>query len=185
MIRRPEIYVAARTAVTLLLLAAGTANAQQTDLPPAALERLERVRMERLREALELDEATARELGRLMQNFRRERHEAALAQRSATQTLQRTLQRRPVDENEVSRALEALERSRRSAHELGQRQLAELGRVLSPSQRAKFLLFNRQFDERLRQELVKRRIRRPTDRRPAPGQPRGANGLRDTQQPRR
>jgi Spy/CpxP family protein refolding chaperone len=86
-------------------------------------------------------------------------HEAMRAslerQKDAMEALERSLAARPPDEDALRRALAEVETAREAMEREREQHVTELSRTLTLEQRAKFLLFNRQFDSRLR-ELVER-----------------------------
>ncbi|MCK5439084.1 MAG: periplasmic heavy metal sensor [Gemmatimonadetes bacterium] len=175
-----------RTSYALLIvIALGLSGSpligQEVDTP-AGVEQLERVRLERLQKALELNDREARELETVMLEFRRQNRQAAAERRRATQRLQQALQEEPVNDDEVRRALDQVEAQRHTTERLREQQRQRLGQLLTPQQRAKFMLFNRQFDARLRQLMAQRRSdRRQEQRGDQRGvrQPRGSNALQN------
>jgi Spy/CpxP family protein refolding chaperone len=177
-----------RTFYTLLIVIAlgfsgGPSIAQEVDtLSRARVEQLEQLRIRRLQNALELNDREARELEAVMRDFRRQDRDTAFKRRDATQRLRQVLGQEPVNDNEVSRALDEVEAQRRATERLREQQRQRLGQLLTPQQRAKFMLFNRQFDARLRQLMAERRSDRQQDqRRDQRGvrQPRGSNALQN------
>jgi hypothetical protein len=76
-------------------------------------------------------------------------------QKDAMEALERSLAARPPDEGALRRALAEVGAAREAMEREREQHVAELSRTLTLEQRAKFLLFNRQFDSRLR-ELVER-----------------------------
>lgn len=144
---------AAALAAALLLALVGPLAAQER--PPSA-ERLERMRMERLRQTLELDRQEAAALERQMGENRRAVREARARMADAERELRLALRNRPPDRRAIEHSLRSLEAERQALqrrHEAHERALAA---TLTPEQRAKLLLFNQQFDRRLR-ELMDRR----------------------------
>lgn len=113
--------------------------------------------MERLGHALELNDETAAALREEMER-NRELHRAALEERrAALRELRESLGEEPVREDEIARALERLEENHGTLYELERRHHERLSRILTPSQRARFLVFSQRFDERLREMLRQRR----------------------------
>jgi len=167
--------------VFALGLSGGPSIAQEVDRP-ADIERLDRARLERLQELLELNDREASELQAVMRDFRRQNRGAATERRQATQRLRQTLGNGPVNDDEVRQALDEVEAQRRSTERLREQQRQRLGQLLTPQQRAKFMLFNQQFDARVRQLMAERRSDRQQDqRRDQRGvrQPRGSNALQN------
>lgn len=143
------------------LACAGPLAAQEAPSPPPhphpPHERLETLRLERMRHALALNDEQLRELRESLEASRRESREALARHEEAIRRLREELRREPVDQEAVGRALDALDAHRDEMARLRSQREQRLERILSPEQRAKFLLFNRQFDHRLRELIVKRR----------------------------
>ena len=176
---RPTSY--ALLIVVALGLSGSPSIAQESDRPPD-IGRLERARLERLQGLLELNDRQTSELEAVMRDFRRQNQEAGAERRRAMQGLRQALGREPVDDEEVRRALDRLEAQRRSTERLREQQRQRLGQLLTPQQHAKFMLFNEQFDARVRQLMAERRSDRQQDqRRDQRGvrQPRGSNALQN------
>ena len=163
-----------------LLLWASSLAAQERLAPPGGrpqgmppIERLEELRFQRLQEALGLTDEQTQMLRRQV-NANREAIRLSLErERSAVQALERTLASEPVDEQALQRNLDAVDAARAEMERVRRDQMAGLARILSPEQRAKFLLFNRRFDARLRELVEEHRGRgqggrpgTPSDRRP-------------------
>lgn len=144
--------------------------------PPEAIERLEKVRMERMQAALDLTEQEAESIRARMQEHRAQMREAMEEQREAMERLHETLRDEPVDQQEVARALEAVERERERMQALRDRHRDEVGRGLSPEKRAKMMLFNQRFEHRLRELMARRGA--PAPGRGMPGRPRGPRAPR-------
>ena len=123
--------------------------------PPPPHERIERLRLDRLQKSLDLTDEQTETLREQMER----NHEAMLEsfdrQKDAMEALEQSLAARPPDEEALRRALAEVETAREAMEREREQHVAELSRTLTLEQRAKFLLFNRQFDSRLR-ELVER-----------------------------
>jgi Spy/CpxP family protein refolding chaperone len=160
-----------------LLLAAGALPAQERLAPPdsvpgqnapaetrdraPALERLEALRYQRLQNALGLSDEQTRALRRLATANRDALRQSMEREQAAVRALERTLAAEPVDEDELARSLDAVESARADMERVRREQIEGLSRVLTPEQRARYLLFNRRFDARLRELIEERRERRP------------------------
>lgn len=175
-------------AITILALALAAAAAVGQERPrrggppgsPPFAERLHEIRMERLQEALELSDEATVALREEMERNRRAHRDALEARRGAIRELREELAEDPIRESEIARALEGLERHHETMGRLQREHHARLAEVLTPSQRARFLVFSRRFDERLRQMLHRGRgplgpdrndarvSRRGVERRPGP-----------------
>lgn len=137
--------------------------------PPArqspAVERLEALRYQRLQEALGLSDEQTRALRRLATASREALRESMVREQAAVQALERTLATEPLDDAALARSLDAVEAARADRERVRRAQIEGLARVLTPEQRARYLLFNRRFDARLR-ELIEERRGPPGGRRP-------------------
>jgi Spy/CpxP family protein refolding chaperone len=164
-------------ALCSLLLSAASIGAQerlappnaQRQAPPAesarqapAIERLEALRYARLQAALGLSDEQTRTLRRLVAANREALRQSMEREQAAVQALERTLASEPVDDEALARSLDAVEAARADMERLRREQIEGLSRVLTPEQRARYLLFNRRFDARLRELIEERRgPRRP------------------------
>lgn len=142
----------------LLLTAVLPVLAQERAAPagPPPIERLEKLRLERLQESLGLTEGQTESLRRQLEENRAAMRESFERHHAAMESLHESLKAEPANQEALRRALADVEAARERMEELRDRQMADLGGTLTLEQRAKFLLFNRQFDSRLR-ELVERR----------------------------
>ena len=140
---------------TLLLAASLPLAAQEPSAPPSlpAIERLEKLRLERLQESLGLNEEQTAALRGQMEASRTAIHESLQRQKDAMDALEKSLGSQPVDQEALRRSLAEVESAREQMEGLHRQHMEGLERALTPEQRAKFLLFNRRFDSRLR-ELV-------------------------------
>jgi Spy/CpxP family protein refolding chaperone len=139
-----------------LLLAASLPLAAQERLAPPSqppIERLEQLRLDRLQESLGLTDEQAAALRSQMDANRSAVRQSFERQRTAMEALERSLGSQPVDQDALRRSLAEVEAAREEMDGLHRQHMEGLERSLTPEQRAKFLLFNRRFDSRLR-ELV-------------------------------
>lgn len=152
----------------------GRGQAPSTRPQAPALERLEALRYERLQQALGLSDEQTRALRRLATANRDALRQSMEREQAAVQAMERTLAAEPVDEDALARSLDAVETARADMERLRREQIEGLSRVLTAEQRARYLLFNRRFDARLRELIEERRggagpvlrERGPSDRRP-------------------
>ena len=174
-----------RIAIALcpVLFSASTLLAQERLTPPddgarpapaqrraPALERLEALRYERLQAALNLSEEQTQAVRRLATANREALRRSIEREQAAVQALERTLATEPLDEQALARSLDAVETARADMERVRRDHLEELSQVLTAEQRARYLLFNRRFDARLRELIEERRDA---------GAPRVRPGLRD------
>jgi Spy/CpxP family protein refolding chaperone len=141
----------------LLLGAALPLAAQERPAPPPPHERIERLRMERLHESLGLTEEQTETLRRQMERSHEAMRQSFERQREAMEALEKSLAERPPDEEALRRAMAGVETAREAMEREREQHMAELSRTLTLEQRARFLLFNREFDSRLRELVEKHR----------------------------
>jgi Spy/CpxP family protein refolding chaperone len=158
----------------LLLAAVLPLAAQERAAPhPPPHERIERLRLDRLHESLGLTEEQTEALRGQMERSHQALRESFARQREAMEALEKSLAERPPDEEELRRAMAEVETAREAMERERERHMAELARTLTVEQRARFLLFNREFDSRLRELVEKHRHGRAGDAGrgapPAPG----------------
>jgi len=157
-----------------LLLATALPLAAQEGAPPQPPhERIERLRIERLHESLGLTEEQTEALRGQMERSHQAMRESFARQREAMGALEKSLAERPPDEEALRRAMAEVETAREAMEREREQHMAELARTLTVEQRARFLLFNREFDSRLRELVEKHRHGRDGDAghaaTPAPG----------------
>lgn len=140
-----------------LLAAVVPLAAQERPAPPPPHERIERLRLERLHESLGLTEEQTETLRRQMERSHQAIRESFERQREAMEALEKSLADRPPDEEALRRAMAEVETAREAMEREREQHMAELSRTLTLEQRARFLLFNREFDSRLRQLVEKHR----------------------------
>lgn len=159
------------TALCSILLSAASLAAQERLAPPSdaapgqapaqrrapAMERLEAIRYQRLQEVLGLSDEQTRALRRLATANQDALRQSMEREQAAVLALERTLAREPVDEAALARSLDAVDAARADMERLRREQIEGLSRVLTAEQRARYLLFNRRFDARLRELIEERR----------------------------
>ena len=141
-----------RVLTLVVTLAAAPAVAQE----PPDVHRLEDLRFQRMEEALSLSEDQVEALRSAMEEIRNQSHGLRESERESMERLREALRKDPVDEGAVARTLESLDQRRAEADRLRAEHRRRLAEVLGAEQRARFLLFNHHFDDRLR-ELIDRR----------------------------
>jgi molecular chaperone GrpE (heat shock protein) len=73
------------------------------------------------------------------------------------EALEKSLAERPPDDEALRRAMAEVETARAAMEREREQHMDELSRTLTLEQRARFLLFNREFDSRLRELVEKHR----------------------------
>jgi Spy/CpxP family protein refolding chaperone len=142
----------------LLLAGVLPLAAQERPAPsPPPHERIERLRLERLHESLGLTEEQTETLRRQMDRSHQAMRESFERQREAMEALEKSLAERPPDDEALRRAMAEVETARAAMEREREQHMDELSRTLTLEQRARFLLFNREFDSRLRELVEKHR----------------------------
>lgn len=160
--------------IALTLPAPGRAQEPAPPPPPPGpmTERLETMRLQRMQQALALTDQEMAAIRKEMDSMRGQMRSAMDGQRDAMEHLQDALRSRPVDQDAVRQALERVRKSRSEMEALRDRHESALAKGLSPEKQAKLMLFNQQFDRRLRELIARHRA--PTAR---PGGPPGRPGM--------
>ncbi|RJP21657.1 MAG: hypothetical protein C4520_09470 [Candidatus Abyssobacteria bacterium SURF_5] len=158
-------------AATIILLVSATAFAQGGPPDEASgrpcrrnraemRERMQQVRMEKLSEALNLEEGTTQQLAVLMDNNAvqqrqlRDRHRALLDQ------LEDELAKESVDPVVVRKAVDDFKKSRLEMAQANNSLLDEISGILTEEQMAEFLVFVPQFERNMRRMMFDARARR-------------------------
>jgi Spy/CpxP family protein refolding chaperone len=118
---------------------------------------LEQLRTDRMKQALELNDEQAAAVAQAMAEVHRVTREAHAREQQSFERLRTALSSASVDQDVVRAELQAIEREREVIASVRREQARRLEQRLTPEQQAKLLLFNRQFDERLRQLVSQRR----------------------------
>lgn len=152
--------------ILTLLAAAAPALAQQPgadakrpghEMRRPSPERLQELRLQRMREALQLDEQQAAALAQSMEQMHRAFRESRENERAQIERLRSALRAEPVDQATIKDALAAIERERETMARAHREQGERLKQQLTPEQQAKLLLFNHQFEHRVRELMSERR----------------------------
>ncbi len=171
-------------AVSMIFAVSGVCAAEQPDFdrPPGreqaenVRKRIETMKMWRLTKALDLDEKTSARLFPLLNKNDRRRFEAEKTLREAMQEL-RTALREKRDER-LKSLLDRLEQAHVGLMKVNEEERAELKKVLTVEQQAKYIVFQQDFDMEMRKMIEGVRERRsgrdgerpgPEDRRERPG----------------
>lgn len=148
-----------RSVQVLILALALAARPAAAQVAPD-VQRLEELRLQRMKDALSLTEEEMDSLRTALEEIRGESRRLRETQREAMEALREALRREPPDGEALGRALESLEGRRAETERLREEHRRRLSDVLGPEQRARFLLFNHHFNSRLR-ELMERRLGAP------------------------
>ena len=138
-------------------LPAGAAMAQ----PPSAqmegvMQQIQALKMWKLTKALDLDEQTASRLFPLMNSFDKQRAEVAYNQRLLMNSLRDALN--AGSEAQMESAIRKLIAGRAALERINDQEMGGLGKILTVTQQAKFMLFMPRFNRQMK--MMIRRARR-------------------------
>lgn len=119
--------------------------------------RIETLRMWRLTRALDLDEKTAARLFPLLNRYDKKREKIERGIRDDMDALRSALNDKRM--SELKDILESLEDKHRELQRLNDEERAELKKVLTPEQQAKYILFQYRFKRDIRRIIEKARRR--------------------------
>ena len=125
--------------------------------------RIETIRLWKLTEELELDEATAARLFPLLSRYDRERHGVEEGIRESMAEMRNALG--SGQSGRLAELIDGLESGHRELQGLKDREFQEIRSVLSLEQQAKFILFTQQFGRQMRRFIDEAREGRREDRR--------------------
>jgi len=127
--------------------------------------KVEALRAWQLTEELNLDEETSSQLFPAMRQADEERWELEANNRELVREMSRLLERNEPDSQRIDRILDELQANRRELAEVEQRHLERVRQILSPSDTARYLMFQIRFQREIRQKAAQafRDRRRPGD----------------------
>ncbi|GAB4417374.1 MAG: hypothetical protein OHK0032_13420 [Thermodesulfovibrionales bacterium] len=156
--------------------AAGMAEPPDFERPPSkeqmekVRERIETLRMWKLTKALDLDEKTSAQLFPLLNKYDRKRFVIEQALRDGMRDLRDALRNRR--EGQLRGILDRLEQNHKEMQRVNDEEWAEMKRILTIEQQARFIIFKQEFDREIRKIIAEARERRPErfgkDRPPLP-----------------
>lgn len=152
--------------ILLLGLAANSAAepAEDFDRPPSKEQmekirkRVETLKMWRLTEALNLDEKTSALVFPILNRFDKKRYELEESLREGMRDLRESL--RDKKEERLKKILNKLEDNHRTLQNLKQDEWAELKKVLTVEQQARFIIFLTEFEREVRKLIAEAREKR-------------------------
>jgi len=121
-------------------------------------ERIETLRLWKLTKALDLDEVTASRLFPLLNRYDKKRFRIEKAVRKDMGDLKRALE--DGNRNEIQEILQRLEDRHRELQRLNNEEMAEIKKILTPEQQARYVLFQYRFKREMRKMIEKARARR-------------------------
>lgn len=120
--------------------------------------RIETMKMWRLTKALDLDEKTSSRLFPILNKNDRRRFEAERSLREGMQDLREALKERRAEK--LKSLLDRVEQAHKEMMKVNEEERAELKKVLSLEQQAKYIIFQQEFDMELRRMIADARERR-------------------------
>lgn len=125
-------------------------------------ERIEKLKAERLQKALALEEPKASQIAEISRRYDQKRFEVRQKTQGDMRMLRQSLQGK--DNAEVQAALERVEQRRQSLQALHAEERAEVRKILTPEQMAKYTLFQEAFAREMRDKIreVKQRRGEPS-----------------------
>ena len=129
--------------------------------------RIELMRMWRLTQELDLDEKTAVQLFSRLRPIDHERWNLTQERRKLQRGLREASEMGKGDEARLRELMKALEKNREAIAALEQKEIQSLDKLLTPRQKAKYLLFREHFERELRERIHE--ARRPDGPRHRPG----------------
>jgi hypothetical protein len=115
---------------------------------------VEALRAWQLTEELNLDEKTSSQLFPAMRQADEERWELEAGNRELVREMSRLLERNEPDPQRIDRILDELQANRRELAEVEQRHLERVRQILSPSDTARYLMFQIRFQRDIRQKAA-------------------------------
>lgn len=120
--------------------------------------RMETLRMWRLTEALNLDEKASAQIFPILNRFDKKRYELEDFLREGMRDLRESLRNKK--EEQIKKILNKLEQDHRALQSLKQDEWAELKKVLTVEQQARFIIFLTEFEREVRRLIAEARERR-------------------------
>lgn len=120
--------------------------------------RIETLRMWRLTDVLNLDEKTSTQVFPLLSKYDRKRTEVEQSLRSSMKELRESLKEKR--EGSLKNILDKLEENHKAHQRIKEEEWAELKKILTIEQQAKFILFQQEFEREIRKIIAEARERR-------------------------
>jgi hypothetical protein len=127
--------------------------------------RIELIRMWKLTEELDLTEETGAKLFPILHKYDEKWVKLKEKGRNIMNELRKALKDEETPDEEIEAAMEKVEENASAASDLLRQRHEELRRILSPRQRAKFILFQRRFQREIRKIIAEARERKVRARR--------------------
>ncbi len=120
--------------------------------------RVETLKMWRLTEALNLDEKTSAQVFPILNRFDKKRYELEESLREGMRELRESLRNKK--EDQLKKIVNKLEQDHKALQSLKQEEWAEMKKVLTIEQQAKFIIFLTEFEREVRKLIAEARERR-------------------------
>ena len=120
--------------------------------------RIETLRMWKLTKALDLDEKTSAQIFPLLNRYDKKRAEIEIAMREGIKELRESLKEKR--EGQLKNILERLEQNHKNMQRMNDEEREDLKRILTVEQRAKFIIFQQEFDREIKKIIEETRERR-------------------------
>ena len=122
--------------------------------------RIELIRMWKLTEELDLTEETGAKLFPILHKYDEKRIRLQKERRNSMNQLRKALEDEGTSDEEIESAMDKVGKNALAASDLLRQQREELKGVLAPRQRAKFILFQREFHREIRKIIAEARERK-------------------------
>jgi len=141
-----------------------TAEPSEFDRPPSkdqmenVRKRIETLRMWKLTKTLDLDEKTSAQLFPLINKYDKKRAELEVSMKEGMKDLREALKEKR--EGNLKNIIDKLEQNHKEMQKINDEERAELKKVLSVEQQAKFIIFQQEFDMEIRKIISEVREKR-------------------------
>lgn len=124
--------------------------------------RIETLRMWRLTEALNLDEKTSAQVFPLISKYNKKRAEMEQSLRNGMMELKESLKEKR--EGNLKNIIDKLEEDHKALRRIKEEEWAELKRILTIEQQARYILFQHKFEREIRKIIAEAREKRRSER---------------------
>lgn len=121
-------------------------------------ERIEKLKAERMQKALALDEKTGNQVAEISKRYDQQRHSLRKQSKNDRHALRQALSEK--NHAAIQSMLERAEQQQAALHNLNTAERAEIRKVLTPEQMAKYLLFQDAFSREMREKIREIKQRR-------------------------
>jgi hypothetical protein len=143
----------------------GDGSPQSIEKRQKIRKRIELIRMWKLTEELDLTEETWVKLFPILRKYDEKWIKLREERRNSIKQLRKALKDKAISDQEIEAAIDSVAQHAEAMSELLRQQNGELKGILSPRQRAKFILFQRRFQREIRTIIAEARERKSKARR--------------------